>query len=146
DGLEIGGQQQEYGDDRNNEAHGQAARHVVHRRNLATDIDLGALWRFAGVFDCFGYLTRDRAQVGAHAVGGQRPLPLHVVTVVLSGHAAGADVGDVTEQHLLAAFALQRNLAEVLRGADVPRAIHAANDRPRNLDLHLVGNPRFWIG
>src|SRR5207244_686855 len=118
----------------------------VHGRDLAADFGFGTGGRLASCVDGVTDLAADRTQIDAGAIGGERHLPLHVVAVVLAGHRSGANFGDVADENLSAAFALQRNLSQVFGRVNGMHSVHGADDGPRDFDLHLVRNTSFWVG
>ena len=90
-----------------------------------------------------GDFARHRAEIVAGDVGRQADLPLHVVAIELAGHRARRMCGHVAQQNLAVLGPLERNLAQILGESIVRIAIRRADDRPRNLDLHLIADARF---
>ena len=96
----------------------QPAEHLLHRGDLPADVDGRPLGRLAGPRDRPLDVAGDPAQVLAGDVGRQAHDALHVVAVVLAGHRARADLGDVAEQDLaVAARPLDRDRLDLGRSS-----------------------------
>ena len=114
------------------------AEDLLHRRDLAADVDGRPLGRRAGPRDRPLDVAGDPAQVLARDVGGQAHRPLHVVAVVLARHRPRADLGHVAEQELpVQAGLLDRHRLDCLE---------RVHDLVGDLDLHLVADAGLGVG
>ena len=97
-GLEVGGQHDQDHDHGHAQADLQALEHLLHRPDLAAQLDLGPPGRPAGAGDRRVEPVDHAAEVFALDVGGQAQVAPHVVAVDLAGHLAAHDAGHVADQ------------------------------------------------